>query len=158
MNERLETRIASELTEAMRRGDEDRKRTLRSLRAAIKTAEMEAVRLGQLQRGQSLDEATVLGVLQKQAKQRRESIALYREGGRDDLVAVEETELAIIESYLPKQMSEEEIEAAAREQIADVGAEGPSDMGKVMGPLMQSLEGRADGKLVSAVVRRLLAS
>ena len=96
-------------------------------------------------------------MLQKQAKQRRDSIAQFEAGGREDLADGEREELAIIEGYLPEMMGEEEVEAAARAVIEEVGAEGPADTGKVMGPLMGRLKGRADGRLVSETVRRLLA-
>lgn len=91
-----------------------------------------------------------------QAKQRRESIAEYEKAGRVDLVAVEKSELDIIESYLPQMMSREEIEVAAVKCIADIGATGSKDMGKVMGKLIPQLKGKADGRMVNDVVRSLL--
>ena len=156
MTQSLELRLADDLAQAMRAGDEDRRRTLRSLRAAIKNAEIEAVGKHQLVRGESLDDSLLLGVLQKQAKQRRDSIEQYSAGQREDLAEIERRELAIIEAYLPQMLSEAEVEALVREQIQALGASGPADMGRVMGPLMQALGGRAEGKLVSATVRRLL--
>jgi uncharacterized protein YqeY len=87
---------------------------------------------------------------------RQESIIEYRKGGREDLVAEEEAELAILQDYLPKQLSREEIEVEARKAIRDIDAEGPQDMGKVMKPLMAKLRGRVDGRLVNEVVRELL--
>lgn len=145
----LETRIEQDLKDAMRAKDEPRKRTLRLLRAALKNASIEA--------GGPLDEAGVTAVLQKQAKQRRDAIGEFEKGGREDLAAGEREELAILEGYLPEMMDADEVEAVAREAIAQVGAEGPGDMGSVMGPLMGRLQGRADGRLVSDTVRRLLA-
>lgn len=144
-----EAQIEQDLAEAMRAKDEPRKRTLRLLRAALKNASIDA--------GGELSEEAVTAVLQKQAKQRRDSIEQFEAGGREDLAAGEREELAIIEGYLPEMMGEEEVEAAARAVIEQVGAEGPADTGKVMGPLMGRLKGRADGRLVSETVRRLLA-
>ncbi len=111
----------------------------------------------QVEQNSVLDEGEALSVIQKLVKQRQDSIAEAQRAGRQDVVAAEQAELAILEAYLPRQMSREEIEAAARAVIARVGASGPRDMGKVMGPLMAELQGRADGKLVSEVVRSLLA-
>jgi uncharacterized protein YqeY len=150
-------RIEAELVAAMRAGDDDRKRTLRSLKAAIKNAEIEAVSRGKLALGASLDEAAVQAVLRTQAKQRRDAIELYDRGGRPELSAIERAELAIIEGYLPQPLGLAEVEAAARAQIQAVGATSPADLGKVMGPLSKSLAGRVDGKVLSDLVRRLLA-
>jgi len=144
----LEARIADDLATAMKAGDDDARRTLRLLRAALQNARIEG-------RG-TLDEDGVVAILARQAKQRREAMAEYARGGREDLVAREAAELAIIEGYLPKPLDEEELAAAVRAQIAAVGATGPADMGRVMGPLMKELAGRADGEAVSALVRRLL--
>ncbi len=105
----------------------------------------------------ALDEAEQLAVIQKLVKQRGDSIADAKQAGRDDLVEAEQAERAMLEGYLPQQLSREKVEAEARAVIAEVGAGDPRDMGKVMGPLMNRLQGRADGKLVSEVVRTLLA-
>ncbi len=105
----------------------------------------------------ALDEAGILAVVQRLAKQRQETIADAQRAGRDDLAAAEQRELEVLEAYLPRQMTREQVEAEARALIAEVGASGPRDMGRVMGPLMDTLKGRADGKLVSEVVRALLA-
>lgn len=145
----MQARLADDLKTALRSGDADRKRTLRLMLAELKNAAIEA-------HGE-LDEKTVSVILQRQARQRKEAIEEYEKAGRDDLVASEAAELAIIEEYMPHQMTEAEIEAAAREKIAEVGATGPQDMGRVMGPLMQQLAGQADGATVNATVRRLLA-
>jgi uncharacterized protein YqeY len=145
----LDEQLQADLKDALKAGDEDRKRTLRSVRAAVQNAAIDA-------RG-PLDDAAVTAVLRKQAKQRRDAIAEFERGGRPDLVASEQAELDIINGYLPPAMGEADVEAAARAMIAQVGATGPSDMGKVMGPLTKSLAGQADGQTISAVVRRLLA-
>jgi len=161
MSAHLAQRITDDLAVAMRAGDEDGKRTRRLLKAAIKNAEIEAVGRGKLALGQSLDDEAVVAVLRTQAKQRRDAIALYEQGGREELAAQERRELAIVETYLPAAVPAAEIEALAREHIAAAGATGPADMGKVMGPLMKALQSRADGRLVDgqlvgAAVRRLL--
>jgi uncharacterized protein YqeY len=96
-------------------------------------------------------------VLQKLVKQRQESIEQAQQAGRSDILAAEGRELELLEAYLPRQMGREELEAQARAVIAEVGAADPRDMGKVMGTLMARVQGRADGKLVSEVVRSLLA-
>ena len=150
----LRDQLMDDLKEAMRQRDERRKTTIRSVIAAIKKAETELDSSG---KRVSLDDEDILAVIAKQAKQRQESIAEYQRGGREDLVAEEEAELAILQTYLPQQLTREEIETEARQVIAEVGAESPRDMGKVMKPLMARLRGRADGKEVNQVVRELLA-
>jgi uncharacterized protein YqeY len=117
--------------------------------AAVHNAEIEA-------RGE-LDEGAILGVLAKEAKQRRESIEEFRKGNREDLVAREEAQLAAIQQYLPQQMSREEIVQAARAVMAEVGASGPADKSKVMPVLVNQLRGRADGREINAVVTELLS-
>jgi uncharacterized protein YqeY len=150
----LRDQLMDDLKEAMRQRDERRKTTIRSVIAAIKKAETELDADGQRVQ---LDDAGILDLIAKQAKIRQESIVEFRKGGREDLVAEEEAELAILQAYLPTQLTREEIEAEARQLIAEVGAAGPRDMGKVMKPLMARLRGRADGSLVNQIVRELLA-
>lgn len=133
----------------MRARDVPRRNTIRMLEAAIKNVEIE-------KRGQELAEADILAILQRQVKQRRESIEQFRQGGREDLAEQEELEIGIIEHYLPAQLSRDEIEARARAVIEQVGAAGPGDRGKVMGMLMRELRGEADGSIVNAVVGELL--
>ncbi len=144
----LKEQIRSDMADAMRSGDTQRRDTLRMLAAAIKQVEVDDQT--------TLDDAGVLAVLNKQAKQRRESIAEYEKAGRADLVASEQDELVIIESYLPQMMSREEIAAIAAPIVAELGASGPKDMGKVMGRLMPQVKGKADGRDVNEVVRALL--
>ena len=122
---------------------------LRMALAAIRNKEIE-------QRGEIGEEA-VLKVLATMVKQRRESIALYRRGGRDDLADKEASEIAVLETYLPKPFSDAEIESLSREAIAAVGAGSPADIGRVMKELMPKVAGRADGRTVQEIVRRLLA-
>ena len=108
--------------------------------------------------GHELADDESLKVLQREAKQRRDSIEEFAKGGRDDLVAKERDELGVIEGFLPAQMPEDELRAIVQSTIAEAGASGPDDLGKVMGPLMGKLAGRADGKLANQIVRELLAS
>ncbi len=144
----IKDQINADLTQALREGDDTRKRTLRLLLSVVHNAEIE--------KGEALDDSGVLGVIAKQVKQRRESAEEFRRGNRQDLVDKEEAEAVVLQAYLPPAMSREDIEAAARKVIDEVGAQGPRDMGKVMGPLTAQLRGRADGAEVSAVVRELL--
>lgn len=127
------------------------------LRRDVIRMALAAVRNAEIASREELDEPGVLGVLSKEAKQRRESIAEYRKAGRDDLAEREEAELAIIAAYLPQQLSRDEIAEAVRTVIGETGASGPQDIGKVMPPIMQQLKGRADGRAVNEVVRELLA-
>ncbi|MGD9404264.1 MAG: GatB/YqeY domain-containing protein [Anaerolineae bacterium] len=150
----LREQLMADLKEAMREKDEARKRTIRSVIAALKQAETQLDSSGQRA---SLDDAGILALIAKQAKERQESIDAFRSGGRDDLVAQEEVDLALLEAYLPRQLNQEEVEAEAREVIDEVGARGLQDIGKVMKPLMARLRGRADGRMANQIVRELLA-
>lgn len=150
----LREQLTDDLKEAMRQQDEQRKRTLRSVIAAIKQAETELDASGERVH---LDDEDILALIARQAKQRQESITEYDRGGRQDLVAEEEAELAILQAYLPQQLTRDQIEAEARQIIKEVGASSPRDMGNVMRPLMAKLRGRADGREVNEVVRELLA-
>lgn len=145
----LKQQLQSDMASAMREGDVTRRDTLRMLIAAIKQEEVD----GRV----DLDNAGVEAVLTRQAKQRRESIDDAQQANRLDLVADEEAELTIIESYLPEQMTEDEIRVVATEVITEMNASGTQEMGRVMGRLMPELGGRADGRLVSQVVRELLS-
>lgn len=146
----LKEKLQSDLREALLQRDETRKTTLRLALAAITNAEV-------AQR-KELDDTDILAVLLKEAKQRQESMEEYRKGGRDDLVAQEEAELAILQTYLPQQLSREEIVERAKATIEGLGASGMGQMGLVMKSLMQELRGQADGKLVNRVVRDLLST
>ena len=146
----LQARIQSELGDAMRARDETRKSALRMLLAAIKYAEIEA--------RQPLDDTAIVAVVQKQVKQRRESILEFKKANRQDLVDKEEGEMAVLEVYLPQQADRSEIEAAARKLVAETGASGPRDIGKVMPPLVRQFAGRADGRLINEIVRELLGA
>jgi hypothetical protein len=144
----LKDQIASDLKQALKEGDDTRKRTLRLLMSAVHNAEIE--------KRAELDDGGVLALIAKQVKQRHDSAEEFRRGNRQDLVDKEESEAVILQAYLPPAMSREDVEAAARKVIAEVGAQGPRDMGKVMGPLTAQLRGRADGAEISAVVQELL--
>jgi len=150
----LRQQLMDDLKEAMREKDEARKRAIRSVLAALKQAETELDASGERT---SLDDEGILVLIAKQARERQESIDAFQSGGRDDLVAREQGDLDVLQAYLPQQLSREEIEAEARQVIADVGAGGPQDMGKVMKPLLARLRGRADGRLANQIVREILA-
>lgn len=146
----LKETLLKDQMDAMRRKDALRLSVIRMVRAAITNAEIE--------QGHELDDAGVLNVIARDVKRHRDSIAEFAKGNRPDLLQKEEAELAILLSYLPQQMSVEEIEAHARTVIAQVGAKGPGDMGKVMAVLMPQLKGRADNRVISQVVQALLAT
>ena len=147
----LKEQLTADLTDAMRQSDDVRKSTLRMLLTAVNMAEVAGSERKQL------SDEQVMQVLTKQVKQRRESIDEFQKAGRQDLVDKEAAELKVLEAYMPPQMPREEIEAEARKAIAEVGAKGPSDKGKVMQTLMPRLSGRAEGREINAVVTKLLA-
>lgn len=146
----LKEQLTADLKDAMREKDIDKRDTIRLLQAAIKQEEIDEQT--------TLDDAGVTAILTKQAKQRRESISDYQKAGRPEMVAAEEKQLAIIESYLPQKMSRAEIEVIARQTIAELGVTDIKSMGQVMGQLMPKLKGQADGREVNEVVRALLQS
>jgi uncharacterized protein YqeY len=145
----LQKRIADDMKSAMKSGDTVKRDTLRMLIASVNNAE--------IAKQAALTDADVLGVISKEVKRHVESIDAFKKGNRTDLVAKEEAEMAVLQAYLPKQMSRDEITAAAREVIAAVGAKGPGDKGKVMQQLMPKLKGKADGKDINEVVTQLLS-
>ena len=147
----LQEQIQADLGDAMRARDEVRKSSLRMLIAALKNAQIEA-------RTDHLEDAAVLAMVQKQVKQRRESVMEFRKGNREDLVAIEEAEIEVLSAYLPAQVSREEIVAAARKLVAETGAAGPRDMGKLMPALTKQFGASADGRTISEVVRELLGA
>ena len=146
----LKEQLANDLKDAIRQRDESRKIAIRMTISAIKNAEIE--------RGAALSEADVLTLVSREAKQRRESIAEFEKADRRDLVEKEQAELEVLQSYLPAPVSRDEIAEAAREVIAEVGAGGPRDKGKVMPVLIGRLAGRAEGREINEVVTELLAS
>jgi len=117
-----------------------------------------AIKNAEVDKGTALGDADVLGLLGKEVKRCRESIREFEKAGRQDLVAKEKAELTVLQAYLPPQMSREEIALAAREVIAEVGASGPGDKGKVMSVLIKRLAGRAEGREINEVVTEILAS
>lgn len=148
----LKEKLTQDLKDAMRARDEVRLRTIRSLRAALTEREIEQRQGGTAE----LSEDDEMAVLQKQAKQRRDAIEQYEAAGRDDLAAREAEELEVLEAYLPRQLTEEEIRRVVEEIVAETGAASPREMGKVMGPAMQRLRGRAEGRKVQEVVTAVL--
>ena len=140
-----------ELKEAMKAKNTVALESLRAIKSAILLAKTEAGAT------EELTEADELKLLQKLVKQRKDSAALYSQQGREDLAQPELAQMAVIEKFLPKQLTEEEITAAVKGFIADVGATSAKDMGKVMGVASKALAGKADGKLISEIVKKLLA-
>lgn len=149
----LKQQLRDELKQAMLAQDAKSKDILRMLISAIGYYEIEKGGAGY----EATDE-DVMNVIQKQAKQRKDSIEQFTAGGRDDLVKNETEELTFLEKYLPKQMGEEEIRFLVKEAVSQTGASTPADMGKVMGALMPKTKGKADGGLVSKIVREELAA
>ena len=145
----LKDRITEDMKTAMRAKDAARLSTIRLLLAAIKQREVDERIM--------LDDTQVVGVLDKLAKQRKDSIAAFAQAGRTDLVDKETAELQVLESYLPQRLSAEEITAAVAAIVAELGATGPGDMGKVMGAVKAKLAGKADMGLVSAAVKQALS-
>ncbi len=141
-------KLESALKDAMRAGDEVKKRTVRMALAAIKQAEID--------RRVSLDEAAVLAILQKEIKTRREALEEARQANRPDLAAEAEAEIAVVNAFLPQALSADELKALAETAIAEARAASPADMGKVMKLLMPRIQGRAPGDQVSQIVRQLL--
>ena len=147
----LEQKIMAEMKPAMLAKDEKALRGLRAVKAAIilaKTAEGA---------GGVLKEEDEIKLLQKLVKQRKDSLDIFRQQGREDLAQKEQEEIEVIEKFLPKQLSAEELQAAIQQIITETGASSPADMGKVMGAATKALAGKADGKTISAVVKELLS-
>ena len=149
----LKEQIGEDIKSAMKAKDKVRLQTVRSIKKVILEKEVALRPSGQ----ESLTPEQELELLAQQAKQRRDSIEQYRKGGREDLAQQEEQELAIIETYLPKQLNEQEINSILDEIIAEVGASSPQDMGKVMGVAMKQFKGRADGKKIQQLVKAKLS-
>ncbi len=147
----LEVQVMTEMKEAMKSKNEAVLRSLRAIKAEIIKAKTEPGANG------AIDEATEQKFLQKMMKQRKDSFEIFTQQGRADLAQKEEEEMAVIEKFLPKQMSAEEIKAAVAAIITQTGASSAADLGKVMGVASKQLAGKADGKTISAIVKELLA-
>lgn len=145
----LKQRVTADMKSAMKAKDKDALKAVRMVLGAIKQKEVDE-RI-------ELDDAQVLAVIQKMVKQRKDSISQFEQAGRDDLVAVEQAELKIINQYMPTQLSESEIEQAVNEAITDTGASSMQDMGKLMGLLKPRLAGQADMAVVSRIIRSQLS-
>lgn len=150
----LKDQISEDIKTAMKAKDKIRLETVRSVKKVILEKESEIRAKGQDQ----LSEAEELAVLTQLAKQRRDSIEQYTNAGREELAEKEAQELSILEEYLPAQLSDDEVAAVVDEIIAQVGASGPRDMGKVMGPAMQRLKGQVDGGKVQSLVKEKLSA
>ncbi len=148
METSLKEKLNQDLKQALRNKDRVRCLVIRAILSAVNYSEM-------AKQAPSTD-SDVLGVIAREAKQHDESILAFKQGNRPDLVAKEEAELAIIKEYLPRQLTHDEIVAEAKKVIADVGAQGPRDRGKVMPVLIAHLKGKADGREINAVVSELL--
>lgn len=148
----IQEQIVADIKKAMKAKAQDKLRVLRSLKAKLMEKEISERKEGEAK----LSDEQAVDVLMKAAKQRKESIEQFEEGGREDLAENEKAELKIIETYLPEMMDEEEVRSIVKEKITAVGASGMQDMGKVMGPLMGQLKGKADGSLVSKIVKEEL--
>ena len=148
MSSTLQDKLSNDLKEAMRSKDLLRLSTLRLIKAGIQNEE--------IARGKPLDDAAVIDLVSRQAKQRQDSIEQFKKGNRLDLVEKEEAELEVVKGYLPQQLTVGEIENLVTEVIQKTGAHSAGDKGKVMGALMPQVRGRADGSIVNSVVSRLL--
>ena len=146
----LQERIESAMRDSMRARDVRRTQTLRMAMSAAHNREIEL--------GKALTDEDYLDILGKQVKQRRESIEAFRAGGREAMAANEEAEAAILAEFLPEPLSAEELESLVRTAIAESGASSPADLGRVMGKVVPQTRGRADGKVVSELVRQLLSA
>jgi uncharacterized protein len=141
--------LEADLRQAMRAGDEVRKRTLRQALSAVKLAEVDERR--------QIDEAQITAILQREVKSRRETIADAEQAGRPDLIQAAQAEMDVLHGYLPAELTQAELEELIRQVIASSGASGPGAMGQVMKEVMTRVEGRADGRRVSELARRLLS-
>jgi len=146
----LETQVMSFMKDAMKNKDEALLRGLRAIKAEIIKAKTEPGANG------TISEDGEMKLLQKLVKQRKDSLAIYEQQNRSDLAAKESEEIAIIEKFLPAQMSEEDVKAAVQAIVTELGAAGPQDLGKVMGVATKKLAGQADGKVISAMAKAIL--
>ena len=148
----LKKQVDGEIKKAMLNKQKERLRALRAIKSAILVEET------QKGAGDVLSEDAEMKIVQKAVKQRKDSVDLYKKQGRDDLAQKEIEELQVIEGFLPKQLSESEIENELKTIIKELGASSPSDMGRIMGSATKKLAGKAEGKLISVITKRLLAN
>ena len=146
----MKSRLNEDMKQAMREKDVLKRDVIRYLRSEIRNQEIRDQK--------DLDDPGVIQVLSRQAQQRRDSIEAYGDAGRQDLVDKEQAELSVIMAYLPQQMTTEEITDLVQQVVAEVGASGPADMGKVMGAIMPQVRGKAEGREVNAIVQQTLRS
>jgi hypothetical protein len=144
----IKTQLNDSMKDAMKSGDEVRKRTVRMVLAAVKQAEVD--------KRVELDDAAVIALLQKEVKNRREALEEAKKGNRADLVEANEAEIRVLEAFLPKAMPEEELRALVQAAMAETGAASPAEMGKVMKIVMPKVAGRAPNDRISAIVREML--
>lgn len=144
----IKDKLMADMKEAMKAGQKERLTVIRSLRAAIRQVEIDGKK--------ELDDEAVIGVLSKELKMRKDSLEEFSKGQRTDLVEKTQAEIEVITSYMPEQMSKEQITALVKAAVEKVGATSPKDMGKVMKEIMPQTRGRADGKLVNDIVREIL--
>jgi uncharacterized protein YqeY len=145
----IDQQLSEDLKVAMKAGQKDKTETLRTLRAQIKDA--------RIKKGDDLEVAEEEQVLMTAAKRRKESISMFKEGNREDLVAREQFQLELIQTYLPEQMSDEELTNIVNETISSLNVSGMTDLGRIMGALMPKVKGKADGKIVQQKVREVLS-
>ncbi|MCK5263748.1 MAG: GatB/YqeY domain-containing protein [Gammaproteobacteria bacterium] len=150
MSSALKTQIQDEMKVAMKAGDKERLAVIRLMLSALKQIEVDE-RI-------ELDDARVIVILDKMVKQRRESISMFEKAGRDDLTKIEQTEIEVIQTFLPQALSEEEIEAIIKDAISKTGAESIKDMGKVMGIVRPQVVGRGDMGAISGTIKTILSA
>lgn len=147
----LKAKILEDLKSAMKEGDTVKRDTLRMLDSMIKNVEIE-----KMKKEEGLADEEVQEVIVRAVKQRKDSVTQYETGGRSDLADKEQKEIAVLSGYMPAQMGEDEIRMAIKETISEIGASGKAEMGKVMGPAMAKLKGKADGQIVRKIVEEEL--
>ncbi|MFC1502369.1 GatB/YqeY domain-containing protein [bacterium] len=145
----IQEKIQDDMKAALKSGDKLVLETLRMLRAQIKNVT--------IAKGEDLSEEDVFGILSKEVKKRKESIKLYKEGGREELAEKEENEMKVLSAYMPEELTPEELDTIVSKAISETDAEGLKDMGKVMGAVMPQVKGRADGKVIQDLVKAKLS-
>lgn len=148
METSLKDKLNNDLKQALKSGETTKRNVIRLVLTAVNNAE--------IAKQAKLTDSDILGVMQKEVRQRQESITAFKQGNRPDLVAIEEAEMAVLQTYLPQQASRDEILAAAKRIIEETGARGPADKGKVMPKLIAEFKGKADGRDINTVVTELL--